>query len=1213
MRSVNNATLIEELIRYVVDYRRVSMSVRLMIFLCMLFSFNSDGLAQTNAARPDRGINPGGSYSVSDIENINMTNGNVNISIPLASLPPVAGSKLGFTVRAVYNSKLWDVVRNQIQPDPLNPASAYQTNQLQTADSNGGWTIGAAYRVDFIDSRDDFNWPAPLSAQVDPEYDFLISHRFVKCLLTTPDGAQHELRPLDFSPYPDVLGHHTNLRGYYTDYPGNKSTSLRYYSFDGSYLWVVIDPMSPAGGLTPTSWVIYLPDGTTASNNNGLQKIKDTNGNIIKIFTTENINDDDFTTHYQDDQTGREIQYVYTQFHDSPPSFQLKYQITGGGWATIDVLFRPVSVTGWPYLIGDAVCPDAALLADMTFSTLASIVLPQTEQGQTRRQFTFSYNADDTIGVGFTWRQDCSSPPITLAGSTKGLGSLSGFTMPGGATVDYIYANDLDTSSPPVGPLQDANDAARDRIAKKTLTHDGVTDVWNYSIGSNSITSSVTGPDGAVTTDTFYAHDPSVARYYGGVEATLQGKGGLVYRTNHSGKIIVERHWIHNSFGSSAGGSAQATGAAQSAPFNPVVDFEYTTLTNAQGTPSKISTKAMQYDFNGNLKSVTEYDFVDLSQVTIARDPQGIPIGVPTGSVALRTTTNTYYNPADTGNSANTYAKRALASATPLILNAIQESITGPARSQFSYDSQAYGTAPIAGNLTRESHWDGGKFLDTIHTYDARGNRTKLTDPLGNDTLFEYDSSTHAQVTRITVDPNPNVQGDEHVTNIVYDFWTGLVISSTDPNGKITTTNYLNQLLNNQDPFGRPGVVTDVMGRKTVTKYFDSARQVEVLSDLRAVNDGKIRSRVTADQLGRQIKHETSEDGNTYPIFSESVYRQMGRITFISNPKRSVAADTDGWTRTTRDDLGRVIDVTTFPGASIPTDAGVTGSTGSLTTSYDANKTSAIDQAGKARSSAVDGLGRLARVTEDPNGSALDISYSYDPLGNLTFVSQGVQQRQFIYDPLSRLTSAKNPEQVNQSGSMVATTYLYDDDSNLRTKTNPNGSSITFTYDGVNRLSTKSLSGGPVFTFTYDAPGFKGRLTSVTQIGGDGYYYDAYDNAGRVTSCRQKTTVSGTQYTYPMSYTYDLTGNLRSETYPSGRIVESEYDDVGRLAGVKKGGTSNYYAGAAPTDANRIGYTAHGAMSTIRLGNGKWEHTLFNSRLQPSVASLKCLYSRTVK
>lgn len=65
-----------------------------LLSLLILLAANT-ALGQT-AARPDRGVMKGASYSVSDIENIGLTNGNVNLSIPLASLPLIAGGKLGF-------------------------------------------------------------------------------------------------------------------------------------------------------------------------------------------------------------------------------------------------------------------------------------------------------------------------------------------------------------------------------------------------------------------------------------------------------------------------------------------------------------------------------------------------------------------------------------------------------------------------------------------------------------------------------------------------------------------------------------------------------------------------------------------------------------------------------------------------------------------------------------------------------------------------------------------------------------------------------------------------------------------------------------------------------------------------------------------------------------------------------------------------------------
>ncbi len=87
---------------------RATRGLAKLLWICgLLIGLSTLAVAQQAdpAARPDRGTRPVGSYSVSDIENINLVNGNVNLSIPLASLPPIAGGKLSWTVNARYNSK----------------------------------------------------------------------------------------------------------------------------------------------------------------------------------------------------------------------------------------------------------------------------------------------------------------------------------------------------------------------------------------------------------------------------------------------------------------------------------------------------------------------------------------------------------------------------------------------------------------------------------------------------------------------------------------------------------------------------------------------------------------------------------------------------------------------------------------------------------------------------------------------------------------------------------------------------------------------------------------------------------------------------------------------------------------------------------------------------------------------------------------------------
>jgi RHS repeat-associated protein len=120
-------------------------------------------------------------------------------------------------------------------------------------------------------------------------------------------------------------------------------------------------------------------------------------------------------------------------------------------------------------------------------------------------------------------------------------------------------------------------------------------------------------------------------------------------------------------------------------------------------------------------------------------------------------------------------------------------------------------------------------------------------------------------------------------------------------------------------------------------------------------------------------------------------------------------------------------------------------------------------------------------------------------------------------------------------------------------------------------------------------------LTSVSSSV-SGYNYSSYDALGRITASQQ--VIDG--QTYSMSYQYDLAGNMTSQTYPTGRVVTQSFDNAGRLANI----SGQASAGTPKTYANAFGYTAHGAVERMRLGNGRWEHTNFNNRLQPTEIGL---------
>jgi YD repeat-containing protein len=143
---------------------------------------------------------------------------------------------------------------------------------------------------------------------------------------------------------------------------------------------------------------------------------------------------------------------------------------------------------------------------------------------------------------------------------------------------------------------------------------------------------------------------------------------------------------------------------------------------------------------------------------------------------------------------------------------------------------------------------------------------------------------------------------------------------------------------------------------------------------------------------------------------------------------------------------------------------------------------------------------------------------------------------------LSQLTSATNPE----SGTI---SYSYDPNGNLLTKTDARAVVTTYDNDELNRPKARSYNNGtPTVTYTYDTlTNGKGRLTSVSSSVST-YNYTGYDVMGRVLGGSQVTYGN----TYSMSYSYDRAGNMKTETYPSGRVVATELDAARRLAGVTK-------------------------------------------------------------
>ncbi|MDP9263211.1 MAG: hypothetical protein M3O85_02700, partial [Acidobacteriota bacterium] len=198
--------------------------------------------------------------------------------------------------------------------------------------------------------------------------------------------------------------------------------------------------------------------------------------------------------------------------------------------------------------------------------------------------------------------------------------------------------------------------------------------------------------------------------------------------------------------------------------------------------------------------------------------------------------------------------------------------------------------------------------------------------------------------------------------------------------------------------------------------------------------------------------------------------------------------------------------------------------------------------------------------------------YSYDPMDNLTQVSQGAQTRTYVYNGLSRLASAATPE----SGTVG---YTYTDAGTVYQRTDARNIVTTYGYDGLNRLAGVSYSDStPAAGFTYTGA----RLTSMTDGSGSETY--TYDGLGRISNLAKVINAT----TYNIGYGYNLASELTSLTYPSGRVVSQSYDAVGHLTQIADNVT--YLSGMT--------YNSASLPTGFNYGNGVAASFGYNTRLE---------------
>ncbi|MDD3905374.1 MAG: toxin TcdB middle/N-terminal domain-containing protein [Candidatus Omnitrophica bacterium] len=460
--------------------------------------------------------------------------------------------------------------------------------------------------------------------------------------------------------------------------------------------------------------------------------------------------------------------------------------------------------------------------------------------------------------------------------------------------------------------------------------------------------------------------------------------------------------------------------------------------------------------------------------------------------------------------------------------------------------------------------WGSGDNPTAEFTYSAVGNVETVKDARGSVTATAYDATMTFPVI-VT-----NALG--HTQQFTYNKATGKILTSTDPNGQVSSSQY--------DGFGRlyhvagPGNISEV-----AYTYDLASTPTRIISATKTADGSYAKAFSFIDGLGRQIlsRSEAEYSGAAKHIVSGEVrYNSRGQVVrkylpyYISVPAPEdlymPPQNATCYVAYEYDAMGRLV-------KTIRPDNKVSY------TIYGVNKLEAVNENGQRAAQTKDAYGRIVEVQEDMG----DITnYVYDMLGNLTDTYDSASTRNHVhmeYDTLGRKILMTDPDMGGFAGKSWQ--YYYDRAGNLVNQVDAKGQSITFQYDVINRLVKKwglSPQGAvPIFSVDYfyddsSKPNCIGRLSSVTDPSGSTEFF--YDILGREI----KTTKNIGTSSYSVERSYDSLDRLVTVKYPDSTVIAYVYNKQGGIATVTGEQGASY--------VSSVSYNANGQIEHIVYGNG---------------------------
>jgi RHS repeat-associated protein len=537
--------------------------------------------------------------------------------------------------------------------------------------------------------------------------------------------------------------------------------------------------------------------------------------------------------------------------------------------------------------------------------------------------------------------------------------------------------------------------------------------------------------------------------------------------------------------------------------------------------------------------------------------------------------------------------------------------------------------------ITRGQGVNGGSSIEDIG-YNDLGQVTARMDGNAAVTSYGYTdnfagltgTNTQAFLTAIT---HPSVNGVAALDRYQYYFSLGSVAASCGenyPTSQACATQVASAsdyAWSTYDPSGRLETVTRGDSGVDILSYLDATH----IEHTRTATPSPMQDEIaTYDGIGQKISvarlGSTGTNGAQW-IKTDNKYDYAGRLTAVSNP---YVSGTPSWTTTTYDGIGRVMQVqnpdnsskTMCVGGYRLVQSAVCGQQ-NLAPTFESY--SITDENHSTSTVFKDPAGQQRLVVEANNA---ETTYSYDALGNLTYVNQqgitgeSARVRAFSYDSLSQITQVCNPETLPSGTSCDRShwsdLYSYDLNSNLHTKNDARGVLTTYNYDALNRLTSKTYSDGtPTANFGYDqtgiwgvascgATGFTqcntiGRMSSMS-AGSSGAIF-TYDALGRMTGKSVCIATLCGSDRVDQFFTYDLAGNLTS--YDHGTDVARQsyygaykltYDSASRLSQFD----TLQPVGLSTPPVTLLGNMSYGPVGlvTSTLGNGFVESRTYDVR-----------------